>query len=105
MFENVDLLITKYNYKLNEICRALNINKSSYLYWKSTGKLNKEKLASFYCDIISFYTDSNGIYGSPRIATILNNKGIIKNVKLSEIKENNKNTKGEKINYDILIEI
>ena len=77
MFESVDLLITKYNYKLNEICRALNINKSSYLYWKSTGKLNKEKLASFYCAIISAYTDSNGIYGSPRIATILNNKGII----------------------------
>ena len=36
---------------------------------------------------------------------IINNKGIIKNIKLSEIKENNKNTKGEKINYDILIEI
>ena len=77
MFESIDLLITKYNYKLNEICRALNINKSSYLYWKSTGKLNKEKLASFYCAIISAYTDSNGIYGSPRIAAILNNKGII----------------------------
>lgn len=77
MFESIDLLITKYNYKLNEICRALNVNKSSYLYWKSTGKVNKSKLASFYCDIISVYSDSNGIYGSPRIAAVLNNKGII----------------------------
>ena len=77
MFESIDLLITKYNYKLNEICRALNINKSSYLYWKSTGKANQAKLASFYCNIISVYADSNGIYGSPRIAAVLNNKGII----------------------------
>lgn len=77
MFESIDLLITKYNYKLNETCSALNINKSSYLYWKSVGKENKTKLTSFYCDIISVYADSNGIYGSPKITSILNSKGII----------------------------
>ena len=77
MFESIEILITKYNFKLNEICRALNINKSSYLYWKNTGKNNKNDLICFYHHIISIYADSNGIYGSPRITIILNNMGII----------------------------
>lgn len=76
MFDNIDLLISKYNFKLNEVCRALNINKSSYLYWKNTGKNNQDKLTQFYCSIITVYAESNGIYGSPRITAVLNNKGI-----------------------------
>lgn len=77
MFESIEILITKYNYSLNETCEALNINKSSYLYWKSTGKNNKDKIVAFYHNIISAYADSNGIYGSPKITAILNSKGII----------------------------
>lgn len=76
MFESIENLITKYNYSLNETCDALNINKSSYLYWKSTGKDNKVKLVAFYHNIISVYAESNGIYGSPKITAILNSKGI-----------------------------
>lgn len=77
MFESIEILITKYNYSLNETCEALSINKSSYLYWKSTGKVNKVKLVAFYHNIISVYVESNGIYGSPKITAILNSKGII----------------------------
>lgn len=77
MFESIEILITKYNYSLNETCEALNINKSSYLYWKSTGKNKKDKIVAFYHNIISVYADSNGIYGSPKITAILNSKGII----------------------------
>lgn len=77
MFESIEILITKYNYSLNETCEALSINKSSYLYWKSTGKDNKVKLVAFYHSIISVYAESNGIYGSPKITAILNSKGII----------------------------
>lgn len=77
MFESIEILITKYNYSLNETCEALSINKSSYLYWKSTGKVNKVKLVAFYYNIISVYVESNGIYGSPKITAILNSKGII----------------------------
>ena len=76
MFESIEILITKYNYSLNETCNALSINKSSYLYWKSTGKDNKVKLVAFYHNIISVYAESNGIYGSPKITAILNSKGI-----------------------------
>lgn len=46
------------------------------MYWKSIGFKNKEKLTEFYCSIIQVYSDSNGIYGSPRISVILNNNGI-----------------------------
>ena len=74
MFESVETLIIKYNFKLNEVCRALSINKSSYLYWKNTGKNNQKKATQFYCRIIEIYTESNGIYGSPRITAILNSE-------------------------------
>ena len=75
MFESIETLISKYNFKLNEICRALDINKSSYLYWYNKGKYNKNKQIHFYCTIISIYSNSNGIYGSPRINVILKNMG------------------------------
>ena len=61
MFESIEILITKYNYSLNETCNALSINKSSYLYWKSTSKDKKVKLVAFYLNIISVYAESNGI--------------------------------------------
>ena len=76
MFESVEILINKYHFKLNEICRSLDIIKSSYLYWKNTGKNNKNELICFYRNIISVYADSYGIYGSPKITAILNKMGI-----------------------------
>ena len=75
MFESIETLISKYNFKLNEIGRALDINKSSYLYWYNTGKYNKIKQIHFYRTIILIYSNSNGIYGSPRITVILKNMG------------------------------
>lgn len=76
MFESVETLITKYNFGLNEICRALNINKSSYLYWRNTGKNNKNEFINFCNAVITVYYDSKGIYGSPRITVVLNKIGI-----------------------------
>ena len=76
MFESVELLVSEYNYKLNEVCNALNINKSSYLYWKCKGKNNLNKLATFCQQIVSVYADSNGVYGAPKIAAVLKTKGI-----------------------------
>lgn len=55
----------------------MNVNKSSFLYWLNYGLPNQKKLTKFYCSIIQIYSDSNGIYGSPRITVILNNNGII----------------------------
>ena len=76
MFESVETLTIKYNFKLNEVCRALSINKSSYLYWKNTGKNNQKKATQFYCRLLEIYTEYNGIYGYPRITPILNSEGI-----------------------------
>lgn len=65
------------SYSLLSICNALSINRSSYLYWLNTEIYNFEKNTKFYCQIVQAYSDSNGIYGSPKITAILNKKGII----------------------------
>lgn len=74
-YENIKTLQDFFH--LNSICKVLNINKSSYLYWLNHGKENKEKLILFYTQIITIYSESKGIYGSPKITAILNQKGII----------------------------
>lgn len=55
----------------------MNINKSSYLYWLNHGIFHKDDLIYFYQQIIIIYSESNGVYGSPKITAILNSKGII----------------------------
>ena len=63
-------------YNLQTICNALNVNKSSYLYWLNIGSFNQQKIINFYLLIIDIYSNSDGIYGSPKITFILNNMGI-----------------------------
>lgn len=74
LYESINILSKDYN--LLTICNALNVNRSSYLYWLNTGIFNEEITTQFYCQIIQVYADSNGIYGSPKITAILNKKGI-----------------------------
>lgn len=74
-YESVYTLTTQYNYGLNNVCNALSINKSSYLYWINNGKNNLIKQTEFYTKIIQIYSESNGIYGAPRITAILNKNG------------------------------
>lgn len=75
LYESIEYL--QKSYPLSSICKALNINKSSYLYWLNFGKENEHKLITFYTQIITIYSESKGIYGSPKITAILNKKGII----------------------------
>lgn len=77
MYRSIESLLESNTYSLNEICHALDINKNSFLYWKNIGKFNEKKRCEFYCNIIRVYSESNGIYGSPRITAILNRNGII----------------------------
>lgn len=77
MFPIVEFLILNHNFGLNQVCKVLSINKSSFLYWLNTEKINIKLTANFYCSIISIYSNSNGIYGSPRITIILNRNGFI----------------------------
>ena len=77
LYESIKLLHNLNKYSLNSICNALNVNKSSYLYWLNFGIKNEEKLIHFYQAILKVYVHSFGIYGSPRITIILNNQGII----------------------------
>lgn len=64
-------------YPLNSICNALNVNRSSYLYWLNFGSDNEEKYSLFLINVVQIYADSNGIYGAPKICSILNSNGII----------------------------
>lgn len=54
----------------------MKVNKSSYLYWLNIGSKTKDDVIIFYQEIISVYSDSNGIYGAPKIAAFLNRKNI-----------------------------
>lgn len=49
------------------------MNKSSYLYWLNTSSINISNHINFLHSIIKIYSESNGIYGAPKIAFILNN--------------------------------
>lgn len=58
------------------ICRVLGVNKSSYLYWKKTGKHNVDAKVLFYQQIIEVYAESKGIYGAPKIVSVLNKQEV-----------------------------
>lgn len=65
-------MILSRSYPLNSICKALNVNKSSYLYWLNSHSIVVSNRIDFFHSIIQIYSDSNGIYGAPKIAAILN---------------------------------
>lgn len=54
----------------------MNVNKSSYLYWLKNADINDNNMVTFYQEIITIYSESKGIYGSPKITALLNAKGI-----------------------------
>jgi transposase InsO family protein len=74
LYESIKILSESYDTK--SICNALNVNRSSYLYWLKTGKANEDTITKFFCLVIQVYADSNGIYGSPKISAIINKNGI-----------------------------
>lgn len=84
LFESIRLLSDKY--PLNTILKALNVNKSSYLYWLNIELVNQMENIILFQKIISIYSQSNGIYGAPKITAVLNNEGIsISSSKVSRI--------------------
>lgn len=75
MFERIKTL--NKTYPLNTLCRVLNVNKSSYLYWLNHGSLNNDLSVDFYCSVLKVYFDNKGIYGAPKITALLNKQNII----------------------------
>ena len=75
MFESIYLLSK--HYPLNTLCRVLNVNKSSYLYWLNHGRSNAINYIYFLQKVISVFWEFNGLYGAPKITIILNRNGII----------------------------
>ena len=57
----------------------MNVNKSSYLYWLNIESKNISNTIAFYHEIIKIYSESNGLYGAPKITAILNNNNLIDN--------------------------
>ena len=51
----------------------MNVNESSYLYWLNIESKNISNTIAFYHEIIKIYSESNGLYGAPKITAILNN--------------------------------
>lgn len=74
MYENIKTLNNYY--PLNTLCRVLNVNKSSYLYWLHFGYDNKQEFIEFCLLVLKVYYDNKGIYGAPKITAILNNLGV-----------------------------
>ncbi len=73
MYESIDSLSSTYS--VSTICSALDVNRSSYLYWLNHRKKSLELKAVFYQEIIRIYADSGGIYGAPKIRFLLNKNG------------------------------
>ena len=63
------------DYPLNTICKVLNVSKSAYLYWLNIEINNQNNTIRFYHAIIKIYSESNGIYGAPKITNILKQQG------------------------------
>lgn len=61
---------------MNSICRVLNVNKSSYLYWLHNGKYNNINSICFLQLVILKYFEFNGIYGSPKLTVLLNRDNV-----------------------------
>lgn len=64
------------DFGINLLCKALNVPKSSYYYWKANSPITIEKRAKFFQAIVTVYAESHGIYGAPKITSILNSKNI-----------------------------
>lgn len=73
-YESIESLSRKY--PLTQICRALKVPRSSYLYWQNKGKHNKEKRAHLFTKIIEVYANSYGLYGAGKISKQLASEGI-----------------------------
>ena len=54
----------------------MNVNKSSYYYWLNTKNEHDNKYINFLQSVLQIYSDSNGIYGAPKITAILNKNSI-----------------------------
>ena len=71
MFESIKILSAYY--PLNSICKVLDVNRSSYLYWLNISSPKEIYSIHFFNLIIEIYAKSKGIYGSPKITYTLNN--------------------------------
>lgn len=60
---------------MNSILLALGINRSSYYYWLNHHTSRENNKIFLYQQIILIYSESKGIYGSPKITALLIQKG------------------------------
>lgn len=65
------------DYRLDEMCRVLNVSASGYHSWKHGGKLNGKRLtdAQMLALIQAIHVEYKGAYGSPRITKELRGRG------------------------------
>jgi Transposase and inactivated derivatives len=74
LFESIKTLSSEYS--LAFIFKTLNINPSSYYYWLANHQAADSRRLFIIQNILMAYSDSNGIYGAPKITAILMRKNI-----------------------------
>ncbi|HJI50316.1 MAG TPA: IS3 family transposase [Oscillospiraceae bacterium] len=74
LYQSIETL-SKY-YSVYEICKSLDVNYSSYHYWKNSGKKSFENKVEFLQQVIKEYANLKGCYGAPKITKNLCAKGI-----------------------------
>lgn len=65
------------DYRLDELCRILNVSESGYRAWKNGGKPYRKRLtdAQMLALIQSIHAEFKGAYGSPRMVRELRSRG------------------------------
>lgn len=62
---------------IGKMCKVFNVRRSSYYNWLDSGlSLKTHENQRLTCQILKVYANSEGTYGSPRIASKLNRQGI-----------------------------
>ena len=74
IYESICRLSEKYS--VNTVCKTLEVNPSSYWYWRTSGRRHMDTRLELYQKIIAVYYENGGIYGAPKIAGVLNKSGI-----------------------------
>jgi putative transposase len=69
-------------FRLDTMCRVLNVSRSGYYYWRSHQSSSyHHRNASLVQEIRHVYHENHQVYGSPRITRALRARGIVCNVK------------------------
>ena len=67
------MLNTQHGYSIQKLCRALNLNRSSYYKWKKRKQSDSELLNLQITEYVKeYYEESNGVLGYRQMSIVIN---------------------------------